>query len=65
MKLSEQIEHLEHNWCLSSETPWQNWSRSRKSYKKMQHKVWRHYSKHNLEEDSLNPTYNRYAGWEW
>lgn len=65
MRLAEQIEHLEHVWCLSSDKPWQNWSKSRKKFKRQQHKSWRHYSKQNLSEESLNPTYNRYNGWEY
>ncbi len=62
MKLAEQIEHWE---CELEEKPWQNFSRSRKKQKRTQHKAWRHWSKQNLEDDSVNPTYNRYAGWEF
>lgn len=62
MKLAEQINHWE---CELSEKSWQNLSHSRKQQKRMQHKAWRRYSKRSLEEDSVNPTYNRYAGWEY
>lgn len=60
MRLTEQIEH----WRGTlEEKPWQIISYSRKKHKRSQHRAWRHWSKQNLTEDAINPTYNRYAGW--
>ena len=65
MKLAEKIEHLEH-WMFTEENkPWRLLSHSRKWMKKMQHRAWRRWSKNNLNEDSNNPMYNRYKGWEY
>lgn len=69
MKLAEKIEHLEH-WFnrIPGEEPYKPWrllSHSRKWMKKMQHRAWRRWSKNNLSEDSNNPMYNRYQGWEY
>lgn len=64
MKLAEKIEHLEH-WFTKENKPWRLLSHSRKWMKKMQHRTWRRWSKNNLNEDSNNPMYNRYKGWEY
>lgn len=66
MNLAEKIEHLEYTAKEVFNIPvWKQLSHSRKWLKKMQHKAWRRWSKKNLNEDSNNPMYNRYSGWEY
>lgn len=67
MKLAEKIEHLEY-WMAKNflkDKPWKKVSHSRKAIKRLQHRVWRHWSKKNLDENSNKPMYNRYSGWEY
>lgn len=64
MRLPEQIEHLEY-WWRDKDRPWRTYSHSRKDMKKTAHRIWRRWSKRNLEEDSLHPKYNTYKGWEY
>lgn len=65
----EQIEHMEHGWSKDSETPWQNWSYSRKWLKKQMNKFIRLKGKQALQnnDDISGGKQGRKpcSGWEW
>ena len=62
----EKIEHFEHDWVKDSETPWQNWSRSRKWLKKQMNRWIRRHGK-KIDEDEIGYKVGRkpLRGWEY
>ena len=62
----EKIEHLEHRWVKDSDTPWQNWSYSRKWLKKQMNRYIRRQNK-KIEEDDITVKQGRkpLKGWEY
>ena len=62
----EKIEHFEHQWVKDSDTPWQNWSYSRKWLKKQMNRYIRRQNK-KIEEDDITFKQGRkpLKGWEY
>lgn len=59
LKSFNQIEHLEYWWRKESDSPWKDYSKSRKQLKKLRNRWLRRFNK--LE---IPPTKRR-IGWEW
>ena len=64
--IREQIEHFEHWWSKNSDTPWKNYSRSRKKLKKWMNRFIRRNGKVISEDETgfkvgRKPT----SGWEY
>ena len=62
----KQIEHFEYEWQQQSETPWKNWSKSRKWMKKQTNKFMRLKNKH-IDDDDIGCKRGRrpLCGWEY
>jgi hypothetical protein len=59
LKKIEQIEHLEYWWQKTSNTPWKDYSASRKSYKKLRNRWLRRFKKLEI------PPIKYRKGWEY
>ena len=64
--IKDQIEHLEHKWAEESDTPWKNWSSSRKWLKRSINRLMRRNNK-SIDPDEQGMKTNRKPtkGWEW
>jgi hypothetical protein len=62
--VKEKIEHLEHEWAKNSDTPWQNWSKSRKWRKNQMN---RYIRRQKIDEDAVGGKTGRKPtnGWEY
>ena len=62
----DKIEHFEHKWAKDSDTPWANWSYSRKWLKRQMNRFIRRWSK-KIDEDEWGFKKGRkpLKGWEY
>lgn len=62
----EQIERFEVKWSKQSDTPWQNWSKSRKWLKNQMNRFMRRLNK-KIDDDDRGGKLGRKptSGWEW